>query len=134
MLAQVFIRTWSLKSAVKTVSKKFKASEDALRADWNRRDSWPAEIFEGISASAMRDIYLLGVHRTLRQIERELAGNPNPSCRVGLLKEKAEILFKLIELQRSIDNQVLLKRIEAVEKKLEFLALEKQRCNKDEEI
>jgi len=75
----------------------------------------------------MRDLYLLGVHRTLRQIERELPRNPNPSCRVGLLKAKAEILFRLIELRQSVDSQVLLKRIEDLEKRLDSLASEKQK-------
>ena len=127
MLLEVFIRTWSLKSAAKTVSRKFEVGEGALRADWNRRGSWPAEVFEGISDSPMRYIYLLGIHGTLRQIERELSVNPNPSCRVGLLKTKSEILFKLIEVQRSFDNEVLLQRIEAMEKRLESLASGKQK-------
>ena len=125
-LVEAFVRTWSVKSAVKVVSKKFNVSEAALRTDWYKRDTWSPEVFDGVTDSAMRDVYLLGVHRTLRQIEYELANNENPSCRVGLLKAKAEIFFKLIELQEFFDNQVLLKRIEALEERQELLDSDKQ--------
>jgi len=125
LMVKVFVRTWSLKSSVKTASKRSGVSEAALRVDWHRSYTWPKEVFCGISDSVMRDFYLLGVHRTLRQIERELVGNANPSCRVGLLKAKAEILFKLIDFQQVFDNQALLKRIEALEKRLEAV-VEKQ--------
>ena len=128
-MIRAFVKTWSIKSAVNIVSKKFKVNEGVLRADWNRRGTWPAEVFDGVTDPAMRNIYLLGVHRTLRQIERELTKNKNPSCRVGLLKAKPEILFKLIEFQEFFDNQALLKRIDTLEKRLELLDLDKQPGN-----
>ena len=69
----------------------------------------------------------MGIHKTLAQIERELIQTTNPNCRVGLLKNKAEILFKLIEVQRSIANEdELKKRIQTLERKLEFLDSGKQ--------
>jgi hypothetical protein len=119
MMVDVYVRTWSLKTVVKVVSERFHVSEAALRIDWNRRHTWPKEVFDHISCPGLIDFYLVGIHRTLRQIEKELTRNTNHSCRVGLLKAKTEVLFKLIEVQQSIVNQeVLMKRLEKLEEKL----------------
>ena len=37
-LVKAFVRTWSVKSAVKVVSKEFNVSEAAVRADWYKTD------------------------------------------------------------------------------------------------
>lgn len=124
-MANVFVKTLSLKSTINIVSKKFKVNEAALRVDWNRKDTWPTKVLDKVSSPVLRDFYLLAVHRTLRQIERELTQNTNPSARTGLLKCKAEILFKLIQIQQSFVEQDVVKRIEKMEKKLEVLESEK---------
>lgn len=136
MMADVFVRVWSLKSAVKVVSERFHVSEATVRGDWHRRHKWPKEVFDHVSDPLLSEFYHMGIHRTLRQIESELTQNTNPSCRVGLLKTKAEILFKLMEVQKSIVDQVLVKRIEAMEKKLEFLESDRQKdkVKKDERV
>ena len=118
---EAFVKKWSLNPAIKFVSKKFKVDEATLRVDWSRRKSWPKEVFDQINPSDLIFLYRLGVHRTLQQIEKEYSKTTNPSCRVGLLKTKAQILFKLIAVEQALVDQDLLKRVEAMEKKLELL-------------
>ena len=67
------------------------------------------------------------VAKNREDFEKEFEKTANSSCRVGLLKLKVEILFKLYEVQRSNDYQVLLKRIEPIEKRLEFLESQRQK-------
>jgi hypothetical protein len=128
LMIKVFVKTWSLNSAVRVVSKKFNVRQSALRVDWSRRHQWSKEVFSQISYPFSVDIYLMAIHKTLRQIEAELRCNTNASCRVGLLKTKADILFKLIEIQKSVFCQKdLMERMENLEKKLEFLDASKKR-------
>ena len=137
MLVYYFISTWSLKSAAEAVSKRFNVSKETLRVDWHRRNKWLKEVLDHVSSPILSEFYLMGIHRTLQQIEEELTQNTNPNCRVGLLKTKAEILFKLIEIQKSIEYQeVLMKRIENMEKKLQSSESknQKDRVKKDEKI
>ena len=115
-----YVKTWSLKETVKINSKKYNVSEEALRMDWSRRKSWPKKVFENLDEVSC-EFYVLAVHNTLNQIEKELSQTSNPSCRVGLLKTKVQILFKLIEIKKSLSDQALLRRIERMEKKLEVL-------------
>jgi hypothetical protein len=127
LMIDVFLKTWSLKSAVKAASTKFHVRETALRVDWGRRPTWPRQVLDYIGNPSCCDLYFLGIHKTLGQIEHELACCTNPSCRVGLLKTKAEIFFKLIEIRRSAEDEALVKKIEAMESKLKFLVSEKQK-------
>ena len=127
MMANSYAKTWSLKSAVKTVSEKYNVNEASLRSDWDRRRTWPKEVFESLSDPVLRECYLLGIHKTLAQIERELNQTTNSSCRVGLLKIKAVILFKLIDTQNGVSQEVLMEKIESLERKLQGLISDKQK-------
>ena len=126
-MVDTYTKTLSLKATVKYVSKKLGVSERTLAVDWHRRDKWPKKVFDDVNSPVLRDFYVLAIHRTLRQIEKELTQNTNPSCRVGLLKTKSEILFKLLEVQKYVVEQDLAKRIGDMEKKLEFLVSNKQK-------
>jgi hypothetical protein len=118
---EIYVKTWSLRKAIEAVSKRFHVNEATLRVDWQRRRTWLDEVFEQLSDPIQNEFYLIGIHKTLAQIERELERTSNPSCRVGLLKTKIDVLFRLIELQNFVDSQVLAKRVEEMERKLEFL-------------
>ncbi|MQY62569.1 hypothetical protein GH146_04730 [archaeon] len=109
----------SLKAAFEATSEKFKVSIPVLRVDWNRRDRWPKEIFENVTDPVLISIYLLGIHRTLQQTELLLSKTTNDNCRVGALKLKADSLFKLINLQKSITIERVLERLENMERTLE---------------
>ena len=126
-LIENYVKTFSLKTAVETVSKRYRVNEAALRVDWQRRKNWPKEVFERLNDFLPTQAYLMAIHRTLAQIENELEKTTNSSCQVGLIKLKIETLFKLYEIQKSNDYQVLLKRIEPMEKRLEFLESQRQK-------
>ncbi len=118
-LVRIYCRTLSLKAAFEATSEKFKVSIPVLRVDWNRRDRWPKEIFENVTDPVLISIYLLGIHRTLQQTELLLSKTTNDNCRVGALKLKADSLFKLINLQKSITIERVLERLENMERTLE---------------
>ena len=122
LMISIFVKTWSQKTMVDVVSERLHVNKSTLRCDWHRRHNWPPEVFDHISDPILAEFYHIGIHHALRQIEVELGDCTNPSCRVGLLRTKAEILFKLMENQRSVvQEEAMLKRIESVEKKLRFL-------------
>lgn len=127
LLIEIYVKTWSLRKAIEVVSKRFQVSEATLRVDWQRRHTWLKEVSEQLSDSTQSEFYLIGIHETLAQIDRELKQTSNPSCRVGLLKTKIDVLFRLIELQNLVDHQALAKRVEEMERKLEFLESEQKR-------
>ena len=126
-LIKIYTKTWSLKEAIETVSKQFQASEATLRVDWQRRHTWLKEVFPQLSDPILSEFYLIGIHETLAQIDREFKRTSNSSCRVGLLKTKMDVLFRLIELQNLADNQALAKRVEEMERKLELLESKQKR-------
>jgi chromosome condensin MukBEF ATPase and DNA-binding subunit MukB len=109
LLIEIYVKTWSLRKAIEVVLKRFK------------------EVFEQLSDPTQNEFYLIGIHESLAQIDRELEQTSNPSCRVGLLKTKIDVLFRLVELQNLVDNQALAKRVEEMERKLEFLESEQKR-------
>ena len=120
LMIEVYSKTFSLKTSIKIVSKKFQVDPATLRVDWSRRHKWPKEVLGQLNDPLLIDFYHLGIHRTLRQIERELTQTTNPSCRVGLLRTKADILFKLLDFQKGdVEKEVLTKRIENLEKALQ---------------
>jgi chromosome condensin MukBEF ATPase and DNA-binding subunit MukB len=127
LLIEIYVKTWSLRKAIEVVSKRFQVSEATLRVDWQRRPTWLKEVFEQLSDPTQNEFYLIGIHESLAQIDRELKQTSNPSCRVGLLKTKIDVLFRLVELQNLVDNQALAKRVEEMERKLEFLESEQKR-------
>ena len=121
-LLQAYVETLSVKKAVQTCAKEYNVSEETVRSDWRRRRKWQKNTLNSVRDPILFDIYYLGIHRTLLQIERELTQNSNPSCRVGLLKAKAEILFKLMDVQETIVHQeILMNRIRKMEKRLDTL-------------
>ena len=120
-LLEKYLQTFSIKEACEATAKKFDTTVAALRMDWYRNKNWPREIFDCLRDPGMIDFYLLGIHRTLSQIEKELATNTNPSCRVGLIRTKADILFKLIEIQKNDNIKDLTGRVESLEAKLQAL-------------
>jgi hypothetical protein len=129
MMVSIFVKTWSLKQTVDVVSERLHVSKGSLRGDWHRRHRWPKEVFDQISDPILSEFYHIGIHQALRQIEVELCDCKNPSCRVGLLRAKAEILFKLMEVQRSIvQDEAVMKRIESMEEELRFLKSNGQNC------
>lgn len=116
-----YYRTFSLKAALEATSQKFNISVSTLRVDWARRDNWPKHVFKNVTDPVLNFIYRLGIHRTLQQTELLLSETTNDNCRVGALKLKADILFKLINLQKSITIERVLERLENLESKLEIL-------------
>jgi len=116
---RIYCRTLSLKAAFEATSEKFHVSIPVLRVDWSRRDRWPKEIFENVTDPVLIYIYLLGIHRTLQQTELLLSKTTNDNCRVGALKLKADSLFKLINLQKSIMVEGILERLENMERTLD---------------
>ena len=123
----VYCQTWSIKTAIEVVAKEFNVSEATIRVDWSRRLKWPKEVFENLKDPFLLDVYHQGIHRTLRQVEWQLTKIKNPNCIVGLLKTKADILFKLMDFQKHIINEEkLLTRIENLEKTVQLMKSQKR--------
>jgi len=118
-LVRMYCRFLSLKDAFEATSEKFNVRITILRADWNRRDSWPEEILENVNDSSLIRIYSKEICRTLLRAEIMMSKTTNDNCRLGAMKLKVETLFKLINLQKSINIEELLERIQNMEKKLD---------------
>ena len=120
----IYCRTWSLKAAIEITSKRFNVSEATLRTDWSRRGKWLKEVSEYLSDPNLMSIGDMGIRRTLQQIEVFIAETSNDNCKLGALKHKTKILFKLKEAQRSKAAEEFLKkeileRLENLERKIE---------------
>jgi len=121
----IYVRTASLKAALEATYAKFGVSVPVLRVDWNRRDKWPEEILENANDPVLMDIYDLGIRRTLQQTELFIAETDNPNCKLGGLKLKFNILFKLKEsVAEKIFKQEILERLANLEKKFENFELQ----------
>lgn len=118
-LVRMYCRFLSLKDAFEATSEKFNVRITVLRADWNRRDSWPEEILENVNDSSLIRIYRKEICRTLLRAEIMMSKTTNDNCRLGAMKLKLATLFKLINLQKSINIEELLERIQNMEKKLD---------------
>ncbi|MHC3129855.1 MAG: hypothetical protein IBV52_07245 [Candidatus Bathyarchaeota archaeon] len=130
----IYCRTLSLRATLEATSERFHVSTAVLRVDWARRDRWPKDVFENVTDHVLMSIYLLGIHRTLQQTELLLSKTTNDNCRVGALKLKADSLFKLINLQKSITVEGILERLENMERTLEEILDQKKKSlgRKDE--
>ena len=114
-----YCRFLSLKDAFEATSEKFNVSVSTLRMDWSRRDSWPKEILEDINDSSLISIYKKEICRTLTRTEIMMGTTNNDNCRLGAMKLRIETLFKLIKLQKSVDLEDVLEKVENLEKKLD---------------
>lgn len=112
----VLTRTLSLKAALEATSQKFGVSVPVLRVDWSRHSRWPREFFEKLDDVILEELCQQAIIRTLHQTELITGQSENPSCQLGALKLKANMLFKLRSiLEEKVDKKMLIERIEKLE-------------------
>jgi len=118
-MIQEFGRSLSEKEAIESTAKKFGLTKDALYVDWGRRNNWLREIVDFKDNSNVIRQLIIEVYRSLQEIEKLASNADNDNCRLGAHKLKFNVIFKLIDLYRSYENEDLRERIEKLEKKIE---------------
>ena len=116
---EILNRTGSMKIALKETSKKYGVAKSALRTNWNRRSSWPKQIFENINDPIFIFQHTLEIRKSLRQLENLINKTTNPNVKLGAIRTKIDTLFKLVNLQRALDSENYLERIEKLERMAE---------------
>ena len=116
---EILSQRGSMKIALKETSKKYGVANSALRTDWNRRSNWPKQIFENINNPIFTFQYMLEIRVALRQLENLIKKTTNPNYKLGAIRTKIDTLFKLVNLQRALDSENYLERIEKLERMAE---------------
>jgi hypothetical protein len=111
-------QTGSKKIAEQEIAQEFRVTTKAVRIDWRRRASWPKENFEEINNPVFTFLYMLEIREALNQIEKIIRKTENPNCKLGAIRTKADTLFKLVNLQRSVSLENILDRMEKLEARL----------------
>ena len=118
-MIQEYSKSHSEKKAIESTSKKFGVKKDVLYVDWSRRDRWLKDVIDLKDAGNMICQLLIEVQSCLQEID-ELAKNAdNDNARLGAHKLRINILFKLIDLYRTYDNEELRERLEKLERIVE---------------
>ena len=115
-MIQEYSRSFSQKQVIEATANKFEVSQDTLYVDWSRRNSWLKEIVDFKDSSNMIRLLLVEVRRSLQEIEELAANADNDNCRLGAHKLRVNVLFKLVDLYRTYDNEELRERIERLER------------------
>ena len=114
-MVQEYNRTQSEKKAIESTSKKFKANKNSLYVDWSRRNNWLNEVVNLKNSCYIIQQLLKEALKTLQEIDKLASEADNDNCRLGALKLRVNVIFKLIDVYRTYDNEELRERIKKLE-------------------
>ena len=112
-------RSLSEKEAIEATAKKFKVNKGSLYTDWSRRENWLNEIVDLKDSSNMIRQLVFEIYRSLQGITKLSENADNDNCKLGALKLRIKVLFKLVDLYRTYDNEELRQRVEQLEEIVE---------------
>ena len=89
------------------VASNHRISEDAVKKDWNNRESWKRNLIDLKNCGDLIRGCIFDIEKYSIQLESFVKNTKNENCKLGAIKQLIENRFKLIKFYHSYDNEEL---------------------------